>query len=207
MSNNFIKKLTQALQNPLPGKDAQMSMMVQPQTKLKTIDLNKKSIPSAVLLLLFPIKDDWSFFLTKRTNKVDHHKGQISLPGGARENNELLKKTALRETFEEIGIPSDIINLVGALSSFHIPISGFEIFPFIGWVDHEPKTSIQENEVQKVFSISLRELISKKSLKTKKSELRGTSVNIPYFHLCDEIVWGATSMILAEFKAIIKEIQ
>lgn len=206
MSIYFIEKLTQALRKPLPGKNIQRSMMIQTKTPLKKID-QKKSVPSAVLLLLFPQKNDWFFFLTKRTDKVEHHKGQISLPGGVVEYNETFEKTALRETYEEIGVPSDEINLVGALSSFYIPISGFEIFPFVGWIKHKPKTTIQEDEVQELLSVSLKDLLSDKSIRTKTSKLRGSSVDIPYFHLCNEMVWGATSMILAEFKAIIKEAQ
>jgi len=126
----FINQLKLQLDQPLPGKDAQSIMMIKPKpifrnnTDIKTVKL------SAVLILLFFENNNWNFFLTKRSQNVNHHKGQISLPGGAAENNELFEKTALRETFEEIGIPSDIINVIGALSSFHIPISGFEIFPF-----------------------------------------------------------------------------
>ena len=206
MSIYFIEKLTQALRKPLPGKNIQRSMMIQTKTPLKKRD-QKKSVPSAVLLLLFPQKNDWFFFLTKRTDRVEYHKGQISLPGGVVEYNETFEKTALRETYEEIGVPSDEINLVGALSSFYIPISGFEIFPFVGWIKHKPKTTIQEDEVQELLSVSLKDLLSDKSIRTKTSNLRGSSVEIPYFHLCNEMVWGATSMILAEFKAIIKEAQ
>ena len=202
----FIKNLIQQLEQPLPGKSAQMSMMVTPRLPFPKINFDKKGIPAAVLILLFPKNNDWYFYLTKRTDTVDHHKGQISFPGGVVENGESLENAALRETWEEIGVKEDKIQLIGALSSFYIPVSGFEMFPYIGWIKEEPKTIIHEKEVDRIISVSLKNFMSDSTKKTKKDTLRGFPVNIPYFDLDNETVWGATSMILAEFKAILKEI-
>lgn len=202
----FIKNLIQQLEQPLPGKSAQMSMMVTPRLPFPKINFDKKGIPAAVLILLFPKNNDWYFYLTKRTDTVDHHKGQISFPGGVVENGESLENAALRETWEEIGVKEDKIQLIGALSSFYIPVSGFEMFPYIGWIKEEPKIIIHEKEVDRIISVSLKTFMSDSTQKTKKDTLRGFPVNIPYFDLDNETVWGATSMILAEFKAILKEI-
>jgi 8-oxo-dGTP pyrophosphatase MutT (NUDIX family) len=202
----FIKNLIQQLEQPLPGKSAQMSMMVTPRLPFPKINFDKKGIPAAVLILLFPKNNDWYFYLTKRTDTVDHHKGQISFPGGVVENGESLENAALRETWEEIGVKEDKIQLIGALSSFYIPVSGFEMFPYIGWIKEEPKIIIHEKEVDRIISVSLKNFMSDSTQKTKKDTLRGFPVNIPYFDLDNETVWGATSMILAEFKAILKEI-
>ncbi|MGY8787224.1 MAG: NUDIX hydrolase [Fidelibacterota bacterium] len=202
----FIKNLIQQLEQPLPGKSAQMSMMVTPKLPFPKINFDKKGIPAAVLILLFPKNNDWYFYLTKRTDTVDHHKGQISFPGGVVENGESLENAALRETWEEIGVKEDKIQLIGALSSFYIPVSGFEMFPYIGWIKEEPKIIIHEKEVDRIISVSLKTFMSDSTQKTKKDTLRGFPVNIPYFDLDNETVWGATSMILAEFKAILKEI-
>jgi hypothetical protein len=97
------------------------------------------------------------------------------------------------------------IHLIGALTSFYIPVSGFEMFPFIGWVKNEPETSIHDKEVDRIFSSSIQEFMLDKTQKTKKETLNGFPVNIPYFDMSGETVWGATSMILAEFKLILKE--
>ena len=202
----FIKNLIQQLEQPLPGKSAQMSMMVTPRLPFPKINFDKKGIPAAVLILLFPKNNDWYFYLTKRTDTVDHHKGQISFPGGVVENGESLENAALRETWEEIGVKEDKIQLIGALSSFYIPVSGFEMFPYIGWIKEEPKIIIHEKEVDRIISVSLKTFMYDSTQKTKKDTLRGFPVNIPYFDLDNETVWGATSMILAEFKAILKEI-
>ena len=102
--------------------------------------------PAAVLILLFPFEDEIQFFLTKRTEDVEHHKGQISLPGGIRENNESLHETALRETKEEVGIDSTKIIISGSLTPFFIPVTGYIVHPFIGWCKEKPSTKIHDVE-------------------------------------------------------------
>ena len=91
------------------------------------------------------------FFLTKRTNLVEHHKGQISLPGGMIEKNESYKNAALRETHEEIGVTSDEINILGSLTPLYVPVSKFKIFPFVGWAVKKPKTVMHSIEVDRIF--------------------------------------------------------
>ena len=117
MDTGFIDQLKLQLNQPLPGKDAQSIMMVKPKHIFNNnIDIaTVKS--SAVLILLFFENNDWNFFLTKRSQNVNHHKCQISLPGGVLEKNESLRETALRETEEEIGVPSKNIKF---LNKFHI---------------------------------------------------------------------------------------
>tara|TARA_B110000014_G_scaffold244553_1_gene215843 strand:- start:111 stop:731 length:621 start_codon:yes stop_codon:yes gene_type:complete len=200
----FIRNLSQKLKSPLPGKKAHEIMMVTP--KISNFNLNQKEVPAAVLLLLFPVENNWHFFLTKRTNTLEHHKGQIALPGGMVEEGENLEQAAIRETYEEIGVSIDPEKLIGSLSPFYIPVSGFKIFPFIGWLESEPKTTIHEREVQRIFSPSIHHLISKDTKKNKEKKISGNQINIPYFDLEGEEVWGATSIILSEFKVIIKDI-
>ena len=127
MSPVFIEKLSSRLQKRLPGKAAQKIMMVKPRLPFPNIDLDKQGIPAAVLILLYPLNKNWYFFLTKRTDTVDHNKGQVSFPGGMVEENESLKDAALRETHEEIGIPPSKIKLIGSLTSFYIPVSGLSL--------------------------------------------------------------------------------
>ena len=187
----------------LPGRTSHETMMVKP--RYKSIE-KKTSIPAAVLILLYPIKNKWHFFLTKRTNTVEHHKGQISLPGGMLEKGESHKEAAIRETFEELGIQSEDINIIGPLTPLYIPISNFKIFPFVGWIKSNPKLNIQSKEVSKVFSPSIFSLMDPQTKKIKDSILLGQKVKIPFFNLKNEVVWGATSMIISEFKNILKGI-
>ena len=191
------------MNDKLPGRISHEVMMVKPGYKY----IEKKAFtPAAVLILLYPIEDKWHFFLTKRTDNVEHHKGQISLPGGMLEKGESHKEAAIRETFEELGVQSRDINIIGPLTPLYIPISNFKIFPFVGWLKSAPKLNIQSKEVSKVFSPSIYRLTDPKTKKMKDSILLGQKVQIPFFNLKNEVVWGATSMILSEFKKILKGI-
>ena len=207
MNQQFIKNLKTRLTHPLPGKKAQSIMMVKSKLPLQDNNDLKNSKHSAVLILLFYKNNTWNFYLTKRTQYVNYHKGQISLPGGVLEGNELLKETALRETEEEIGVKSKDINLIGELTPLYIPVSNFKIFPFIGWLKNKPKIKIQNKEVERIFSISIDEFILDSTQKYKNDILRGNKVEIPYFDINNEIVWGATSVILSEFKKLILDIK
>ena len=203
MKPQFIIKLTKKMNGELPGKTAHETMMIKPRYKYIA---KKTSIPAAVLILLFPIKNKWHFFLTKRTNTVEHHKGQISLPGGMLEKGESHKEAAIRETFEELGVQSEDINIIGPLTPLYIPISNFKIFPFVGWINSNPNLKIQSKEVSRVFSPSIFSLMDPQTKKIKDSILVGQKVKIPFFNLKNEVVWGATSMIISEFKNILKGI-
>ncbi len=201
MKPQFIARLTKKMNGKLPGRTSQEKMMVKPRYKSHE---KKTSFPAAVLILLYPIKNKWHFFLTKRTNIVEHHKGQISLPGGMLEKGESRKEAAVRETFEELGIQSKDINIIGPLTPLYVPISNFEIFPFVGWMKSIPELSIQPKEVSKVFSASIFSLMDPQTKKVKNSTLLGQKVKIPFFNLKNEVVWGATSMIISEFKTVLK---
>ena len=204
MKMQFINQLKLQLDQPLPGKDAQSIMMIEPKPIFN--NTNTKNVKlSAVLILLFFQNDDWNFFLTKRSQNVNNHKGQISLPGGVHEENESLQETAIRETEEEIGIPSQDIQLIGRLSPFYVPVSNFKISPFVGWIKKGPQIKTFDREVEKVFSISINKFILKSTQKVKYDKLNGEMVKIPYFDIDNEMVWGATSIILSEFKNIILE--
>ena len=122
------------------------------------------------------------------------------------EKNEKLVSAAVRETYEEIGVKKDNIKIIGSLTPLYVPISNFEIFPFIGWTIKEPKTKMHEKEVERIFKISINELLLEKNMKRKKNMFADLTTPIPYFHLDNEMVWGATSMILAEFKSVLKEV-
>ena len=141
MKSNLIIKLTTMMNKKLPGKSSHEEMMVRPKQKF----LKKKRIFRQKLILLYPLKNNWYFYLTKRTKTVEHHKGQISLPGGMLEKGELSQRAAIRETHEELGIKPQGINIIGALTPFYIPVSGFNVFPFVGWIAKMPK--IKKNTI------------------------------------------------------------
>jgi 8-oxo-dGTP pyrophosphatase MutT (NUDIX family) len=203
--NKLSQKLQNSLESNLPGKNEQYRMLVKAEQPYTFDNTEEDAIQSAVLLLIYEENGNICFMLTERTQTVEHHRGQISLPGGAQEPDENLSDTALRETEEELGILVDNIKILGALTPLFVSITGFMIYPFIG-VTTVPLNVIPEpSEVAAVFSVNMNDLINDTNMKTESRILRGYDVDIPYFSLSGHKVWGATAMILSEFKAILKE--
>ena len=204
--NKIAEQLKERLKKPLPGNKAHLTTRIKTKSEVTFPNTRETAIPAAVLILLFPFEDDIQFFLTKRTEDVEHHKGQISLPGGIRENNESLHETALRETKEEIGIdPNTIMNL-GSLTPFFIPVTGYIVHPFIGWCKEKPSTQVHDVEVNQLFSVSISELLDENILQNEEWNIRGYDAIVPYYNFGKCKVWGATAAILSEFKLILKGI-
>lgn len=198
----FIDELETRLALPLPGAPAQARMAPQPRTVPPRMKTEEEAIPSAVLILLFRKDGDWSFFLTERSDSVEYHPGQLSLPGGAQENGEPLETTALRETEEEIGVPPGAVNLLGELTTLFIPVSGFRVHPFVGWSNGELETAIDETEVAALHAIEMSALLDDSLVGREMRTIRGVEVDVPYFHFRELKVWGATAAILSECKDV-----
>src|SRR5688572_3947948 len=124
-----IEMIQEALVKPLPGVKAQKRMAPQPVTgKKNRWDIPEDCRQASVLLLLYPYSCDQPDFylaLTRRPEYPGAHSGQISLPGGRREEPESLLETALRETAEEIGVLPETVAIVGQLSPLYTPPSNF----------------------------------------------------------------------------------
>ena len=204
--NKIAEQIKERLKKPLPGNEAHLTTRIKTKSEVTFSNTEETAIPAAVLILLFPFKDEIQFFLTKRTEDVEHHKGQISLPGGIRENNESLNETALRETKEEVGIDSTKIIISGSLTPFFIPVTGYIVHPFIGWCKEKPSTKIHDVEVNQLFSVSITELMDEKILQTEQWNIRGYDAIVPYYNFGKCKVWGATAAILSEFKSILEDI-
>ena len=202
----FIEALTKMLSRDLPGKSAQRKMMITPN-RFPIENQENEGIPASILLLLYPLGGKWFFFLTKRSQDLEHHKGQISFPGGVVKKNESKMNAAIRETNEEIGVDKDVIKIIGTLTPLYVPVSNFHISPYVGWTEEKPHTKVQDAEVNRVFSVSINDLVLEKNLKTKKDVFSNKSIKVPYFDLNGETVWGATSMILSEFKFILRDMK
>lgn len=204
--NKLAQKLNIRLEHDLPGQEIQRRMLVKMNEPFNFENTEADAVQSAVLILLYEDNDNICFTLTERTLTVEHHRGQISLPGGARELDEKLSFTAIRETQEEIGINAEDVEVIGPLSPLFVPVTGFIINPFIGLINEDFDTHPAPDEVENVFSVSLDELVDDSNELQERRNLRGYDVDIPYFLLSGQNVWGATAMILSEFKAILKEI-
>ena len=197
--DNLIFHLKKRINTNLPGKDSHKKMKISYRNEKKISFNINRAKPAAVLLLLFPNNKKICFYLTKRTEKLKYHKGQISLPGGSNEKGESLLETALRETEEEIGVNKNEISIPGQITPLFIPVTGFMMTPFIGFTSKEPIIKLDSMEVEEVFSVNILDLINNDKLITHR-QLNGRDVTIPYFNLNNQQVWGATSMVLSEFK-------
>ena len=197
---SFINELGLHLSNTLPGVMAQVKMTPRPPYIPPLARDEGDAMPSAVLMLLFEEEKKWLFFLMERSNDVEYHRGQISLPGGAQEKGEGLEGTALREANEEIGIVPASVKILGAMTPLFIPVSGFRVHPFVGWSETTPEATIDEIEVAALHKIQVDALLDDSVVKREQKEIREFDVDVPYFHFEQLKVWGATASILSECK-------
>ena len=202
----FITQLEIMITNDLPGEESQQKMRVNYDQFIELPFSKNNSTPAAVLILLYLEDNEIHFFLTKRSNKLEHHKGQISLPGGTQEENEKLTHTALRETQEEIGINKTSISIIGSMTPLFVPVTGFMINPFIGYSLNKLEPTPDPLEVEAIFSVNISDLLNEANRTIEQRNIRGYDVEVPYFKLNNYEVWGATSMILSEFRDLIKSI-
>jgi len=179
--------------------------MLPPNRVLKVAPEEKNALKnSSVLLLLFIENDELIACLIKRPTQMKYHAGQIALPGGRIEEGETAIETALRETYEEIGIQSSDIEILGSLSEFYIEVSKFQIQPFVGWLHKKPEFRINSDEVEKTILFPIKHF--KAPFNVVKMETLSGEIKVPFIKFDGEIIWGATAMILSEFADILQSI-
>ena len=168
--------------------------------------IEKTSRKGAVNIVLFIRNDQLLFPLIKRTIGTGVHSGQISLPGGRFDQNDKdFQETALRETKEEIGLELHEKQVLGKLTELYIPPSNFLITPFVSLFDNIPAYCTQTSEVENIIECSLFELMNQEiAYTTEISSKYRMGTKIPYFSIRDEKVWGATAMVLNEFRILMK---
>jgi 8-oxo-dGTP pyrophosphatase MutT (NUDIX family) len=195
----LLAELSLALSHQLPGLSAQLQM-----APVYRAEILRNRVPppepreAGVLVLLYPRDGQLYFPLTRRTDTVESHKGQISLPGGAREANESLQETALRETCEELSVCPDDWNVIGPLTPLYIPPSGFLISPFVAYTPMRPTFNPDPIEVAELIETPLELLLDAATVKQEEWNIRGTPVAVPFFQIYGHKVWGATAMVLSE---------
>ena len=191
----------------LPGWKSHRKMAVIPIKSIteKAFIPPKDAKQASVSIILFQESNQLFFLLTKRTDNVEHHKGQVSLPGGTIDKSETAKNASLRETNEEIGINSSTLESLGQLSSLYTPVSYFNIHVFLWYSKIKPQIKINDSEVDQVYKISLDELIDDNLISNTPINRSGFKINVPAYHFEECICWGATAMIITELKDIINE--
>jgi len=206
-----FKQFIPKIQNQqLPAALAHAKMA--PMERIKALEpdyyLDKNPKQSAVMMLFYPIRENTHLALIKRNTYPGIHSSQISFPGGKAEPQDKdLADTALRETFEEIGVHPAEVDVVMPFSKIYIPPSNFLVSPFLGLALKEPVFIPNPQEVQHIIHLPLYVLLDDSTIiNTPMQTSYAQSIMVPAFKVEDHIVWGATAMILSELKETIKTV-
>lgn len=170
--------------------------------------LTKNPKFAAVNIVLYLKNNEWHFpLMVRSTNQRDRHSGQISLPGGKKEENDLnFEATAKRETSEEMGIPEHYIRIIREMSPIYIPPSNFYVRPFISYTKKNPKFILQESEAVELIEFPVSSILSLSDSPEMMVLPSSGGIEVPVINFNGYIIWGATSMILSEFSTLMKNL-
>ncbi|TVZ54799.1 NUDIX domain-containing protein [Lutibacter sp. Hel_I_33_5] len=206
--NNFLSTLNTLKNNDLGGLESHFRLAPQMrlqynEEKIKAKDPKK----AAVLALFYPNNQgEACFLLTQRASYKGTHSAQISFPGGKIEEDDTnLEETALRETFEEVGVSKIYVTMIREMTAVYIPPSNFLATPFLGYATTKPNF-IANNEVAELIEVKVDDLLDDKNISSvKMSTSYMENIDVPCFKLNNHIVWGATAMMLNEIKELFKQ--
>ena len=196
---------------PLPAQASQLKMVPPFRQELlkQQADTIKYAKSAGVLALFYPNKNqETHLVLTLRKTYKGVHSAQVGFPGGKLEIYDTsIEAAAIRETFEEVGVPSDNIKVLRALSEVYIPPSNFYVHPFIGISKETPRFIKQDKEVEAIIEVKLSHFLDDANIITEKvSTSYSVEVEVPAFKLNNYVVWGVTAMMLSEIKDVLKQL-
>jgi 8-oxo-dGTP pyrophosphatase MutT (NUDIX family) len=201
-------KLRERLAMPLPGEMAHDIFRATPVGDVRPLfDHKDPPRPGGVIILLYEDRGLVKFPLIRRPEYAGYHGGQVSLPGGKAEPGEDSIQTALRECEEEIGVKVDPAHVLGKLSDFFVIPSNYLVTPIIASMPERPSFKPDPYEVSRVIEASVVDLVAEDSIKQKEILAAGKyRMLAPHFQMEEEVVWGATAMMLNEFRVVLKEL-
>ncbi len=200
--------LIDRLGKELPGVKAHIE--VAPTRRVK---FDKEEILSAResgVLILFYVKENEPHIALMQRPKYDGtHGGQVSFPGGKREESDTdIIHTALREANEEVGVVMEDVEVVGQLTEVYIPVSNFNVSPVVGFVNYHPEFIIDEHEVEELIELRLSDVTSVEKLEESRILLSNdTIIKAPSFVFENKIIWGATALMLNELRWLLRELK
>jgi 8-oxo-dGTP pyrophosphatase MutT (NUDIX family) len=186
-------RLTEAIEVADPSSDGYAEIDLNDETRLKC---------AAVLIPLAWHDSEWHLLFTRRTDRVESHKGQVSFPGGACDEGETTpEETALREADEEIGLNPSDVKVLGRISNM-ITITYFRVTPVVGVIKWPTVFRVGEHEVARVFTIPLMWLAN--PMNRWEFEMPGRNRTLIAYHPYDgELLWGATARMTVDFLKVL----
>ncbi len=199
----FSERLQQRLQQPLPGEAAHRKMASSARSRLG-VKPNERTRRSAVLLCFYPYQESIYVPLILRPQYDGVHAGQMAFPGGRMERfDENLTRTALREAQEEVGIRVSDVTVLGLLTELFIPPSNFYVQPVVGILPYRPDFYPDPREVEDIVEVDLDTLLDETIVGNSKIEVRGMTVDAPFYQIQGHRVWGATAMMISELLVVL----
>jgi 8-oxo-dGTP pyrophosphatase MutT (NUDIX family) len=153
---------------------------------------------AAVLIPIVERHGGPHFLLTLRTEEVETHKGQISFPGGMRDGHESLTETALRETFEEVGIERHRIEILGRFHDY-VSINDYRVCPFAGLIEEPFSVVPQPAEVAEVLEVPFDVFLDPSRLRVERMHRLGRMVDVYFYSYGVYEIWGLTARIIKDF--------
>lgn len=208
--STFLKCVPKIVKETLPATMAHAKMI--PPNRLELLhnqdysDFNPRK--ASVLMLLYPKNNITHLVLILRNTYPGIHSSQIAFPGGKVEiDDESLSATALRETFEEVGVLSEKISIIKAFTELYIPPSNFLVSPFLGFSNDELTFIPNPDEVAEIIEIPISDFLDDKIVvNISMSTSTATNIQVPAFQIHEHLVWGATAMMMSELKETIKKV-
>ncbi len=181
-------------------------MREQVRSQLRELTLRNVEHPvkgdAAVLIPIVIMAEQPQFLLTKRTDTVSTHRGQISFPGGTREKQDAsLIETALRETREELGLEARHIEVAGRFHDY-LSVTELRVRPFVGFVRNSPKLQPNPEEVQKVLRVPF-EFFAQTTPQVERRRKFGREISVYHYQYGGEVIWGLTATIIRDFLALL----
>lgn len=198
------------LSRPLPGLEAQLRMAPRPRPGWDPHVVPEGLRHAAGLVLIYPHDGALQLALTVRGSALRHHTGQVSLPGGRVDAGESIEAAALREADEEVGLRPDAVDVLGRLTPLHVPVSRHLLHPVVGLAAARPEFRVAEAEVERLIEVPLARLRAPEVVawEQRRRELPPlVLMDVPYFDVGGARVWGATAMIVAEFLAVMADVE
>lgn len=207
---DFLQHLPNIIRAELPAERAHVKMAPLERIQLmKNLDLATKNPRiAAVMMLLYPKDGKTHLVLIVRNAYNGVHSSQIAFPGGKYETSDAdFRVTALRETYEEIGVSTDKIEIIKEFTPMYIPPSNFLVHPFLGIAFQELSFYPDIREVADIIELPLSVFLNDEIIiETILSTSYADNISVPAFNIQNHIVWGATAMILSELREVFKNV-